>query len=76
MLVDPLTGVPAGVLTMVTVYSPVMYVHCECENNDDHCTQLTLMYSKPYEDNIKPALKIGVKPVNMSSWYRVCLHLF
>ena len=74
MLVDPLTGVPAGVLTMVTVYSPVMHVQCECENNDGHCTQLTLMHSKPDIDNIKPALKIVIKSVNMSSWYSVCPH--
>jgi len=38
---------------MVTVYSPVMYAQCECENNDGHCTQK--MHSKPYEDNIKSA---------------------
>ena len=56
MLVDPLTGVPAGVLTMVTVYwpsTPVVHVQYVYENNDDHCTQLTLMHSKSWEGNIK-----------------------
>ena len=48
MLVDPLTGVPAGVLTMVTVYwtsTPVVHVQYLYENSDDHSTQLALMHS-------------------------------
>jgi len=56
VLEDPLTGVPAGVLTMVTVYwspTPVVHVQHAYENNDDHCTQLTLMHLKAYEENIK-----------------------
>ena len=34
------------------------------------------MHLKPYEDNIKAALKIDVEPVNMSNSYNMCLHSF
>ena len=56
MLVDPLTGVPAGVLTMVTVYwssTPVVHVQYVYENNDDHCTQLMHSKVKAQKENIK-----------------------